>query len=73
MTDKQIKRTEKRTWKLTHTYKGLAQKSGQRMDYLINDAIINDKGVMELEYCHFSSPNEIMDLGTSVVVNIPKM
>ena len=25
---------------------------------------------MQLEYCHFSNPNEITDLGTSVVANI---
>ena len=38
MTDKQIKSTEKRTQKLTHTYKELAQTIGQRKEYLINDA-----------------------------------
>ena len=52
---------------------GPAQMSDKRMDCSINDAIIQDNGMMELEYCHFPSPNEIMDLGTSVVVNIPNM
>lgn len=42
------------------------------MDYSINDIIIKDNGLTELEYCHFPSSNEVMDLGASMVVNIPK-
>ena len=57
----------------SHTYKGSAKKSHKRMNHSINDTIIKDNGMVELEYCHFPSSNEVMDLGTSMVVNIPKM
>lgn len=45
--------------------------SDKRMDCSINNAKIQDNGMMELEYCHFPRSDEAMDLDTSMVVNIP--